>query len=313
MNGVNQKNYRIKPSLISRVARNLLIKPYARKAFDVERNSVEKMRRSFINMSKMSKLPRSTVIKKMVIGNLPAEYVIAQNVENKEQVILYFHGGGFFSGSCDTHRDLANRISQSSGVQVLLIEYGLSPENKYPTPNIDCLAAYRWLLSNGYLPEDIIIGGDSAGASLALMTLLSLRDTGVSLPKGAFMLSPWDPFIFDGESYISKAKLDPFNNLKNFQLSAAYYYDGSINKTPITPLTKEDFTGSPNLLIQVGGDEVILSDCIRISDRAKQNGVSVKLEVYNGMWHVFQTMSFTPEAKKSLDSIGKFINTVLKE
>lgn len=110
----------------------------------------------------------------------------ACETESEPKVILYFHGGGFTAGSCYYYRDLASRISQASGVKVLLVEYRLAPEHPYPAANEDCLFAYRWLLENGYSAQQVIIGGDSVGGSLALMTLLSLRDHAETLPAGLF-------------------------------------------------------------------------------------------------------------------------------
>lgn len=100
-----------------------------------------------------------------------------QPADNK--VILYFHGGGFVSDSSEIYRDLAARLSEAAGgITVLTVEYRLAPEFCYPAANEDCLAAYHWLLERGVHAGNIILCGDSIGATLALMTLITLREQG---------------------------------------------------------------------------------------------------------------------------------------
>ena len=281
------------------------------KMFDVEKYTVEQIRQTWTAMAKQVDLHPGTTVDKVIIANLPAEWVKAANVpEGNEQMILYFHGGGFTFGSCDTHRNLATIISEASGVRVLLVEYRLAPEHKYPAANDDCLAVYRWLIENGVSAKNIVIGGDSAGGGLTLMTLLSLRNAGDPLPAAAFILSPFglDLINFDGESYISRAELDPVCSLKGCQISANYYIDSLTIKPPILSLINQNLSGLPSLLIQVGDHEVLLSDSTRFAERAREAGVDVKLEVWDNMWHVFQAFAaFVPEAKQAIDNIGTFV------
>lgn len=151
-------------------------------------------------------------VKPVRINQLSGEWVAVpgMNPEEGGKAILYIHGGGFISGTCEIYRDLAARISAASGVPVLTFEYRLAPEHRYPAANEDCLSAYRWLIAEGYPPDGIIFGGDSVGASLALMSLISIRDEGGALPAGAFLLSPHCDLVhLDGESYESRANADP--------------------------------------------------------------------------------------------------------
>jgi len=281
------------------------------KIFDYEKYTVEQMRQEFTAMNKKVKLPHGTTVDKVVIADyLPAEWVKAANVpEEKEQVILYFHGGGFTIGSCDTHRNLAALISGAGGVRVLVVEYRLAPEHKYPAANEDCLAAYRWLIENGVSAKNIVIGGDSAGGTLTLMTLLSLRDAGDPLPAAAFMLSPVGDLInFDGESYTSRAELDPMCSLKSSQIIADYFIGPLTVKPPILSPIRQNLGGLPSLLIQVGDHEVLLSDSTRLAERAKEAGVDVTLEVWDNMWHGFQALAaILPEAEQAMNNIGEFI------
>ncbi|WP_040949114.1 alpha/beta hydrolase [Gorillibacterium massiliense] len=228
-----------------------------------------------------------------------------------KQVLLYYHGGGFIAGTSRDYRDLASRLALTSGVKVLTADYRLAPEHPYPAANEDALSAYRWLLNQGYAPENIVLGGDSIGASLALMTLLALRDNGEPLPAGAFLLSPHSDLVhLDGESYKSNAALDPTGSLEgNRRILDAYLREQAADEpypAVLSPL-RQDLNGLPPLLIQVGDQEVLLSDATRLAERAQEAGVAVTLEVWEEMWCVFQMLaSFLPEARQALENVGKF-------
>jgi len=275
--------------------------------------SVEVQRKALDAAAKMGKLPPGGTFKKISLGSIPAEWVTTPNVpEGKKSVILYFHGGGFYEGSCETYRTFAGQLSLASGTRVLTVDYRLAPEHKYPAANEDCLGSYRWLLKNGVPSKEIIIGGDSAGGTLTLMTLLSLRDSGDPLPSAAFTLSAVTDYIdFDGESYVSRAKMDPYkSSVAEVKPDMDRYLDPSKQKeTPsiLSPL-KQDLRGLPPLLLQVGDHEILLSDSVRFAERAKKAGVDITLEIYPNMFHVFQLAFFLmPESKKAIINIGSFI------
>lgn len=273
--------------------------------FDPERTSIEQMRRESSKKAKMLPILRGTSVTKITIGQLNAEWVTAKNViDDRKRAILFFHSGGTM-GSCDTHRDLAARISKSSGTPVLVLEYRLAPEHKYPAANEDCLSAYCWLIEQGFDPMNIVVGGDSWGSALALMTLLSLRDSGLPLPVAAFLLSPWDNMRFNADSYQTRAQIDPYCSLMGFQTTANHYFG---HEYPHPSLIEQSLEGLPPFLIHVGGDEVIFDDAVYLAERAQEAGVEVQFEVWKDMWHVFHTMAFMmPEAKRAIESIGVFI------
>jgi len=297
------------PSIGSRITR-LLVKYYLAPKFAPDR-SIEEQRRALCSVSKLARLPRGTSVERVSLGTIPAEWVRAPSVpEGEGAVILYFHGGGFFIGSCETHRELVTRISKASNVRILQIEYRLAPEHKFPAANEDCLTAYRYLIDQGISPKSIVLGGDSAGGCLTIMTLLSLRDAGDPLPAAAFMLSPvGDCVHYDGESYQSRAELDPWLNQEGLELTMGYYHDDVEEKPPILSPIRQDLGGLPPLLIQVGDDEILLSDSIRMAERAKEAGVDVILEKWDYMWHVFQSFAVTvPEGRRAIKNIGAFVH-----
>lgn len=291
------------------------IKKHLRQTFDFANRSVEEIRAG--EAAALAALPRSGDIltEETAVGAMHAEWVDGTaGMGTDAGVILIFHGGAFISGSCGTHRELAGRISRESGVRALIVEYRLAPEHTYPAANEDCLFAYRWLLGQGYAPEQIVLGGDSVGGTLALMTLLAIRDSGLARPAGAFLLSPHTDLIrFDSETYTTHAELDPTGSLQGSQLCGEYYA-GGLHPRPadLSPL-HSDLSGLPGLLIQVGDQEVLLGECIRFAEKARLAGTPVELEVWEHMWCVFQQLAaILPEGAEAIRHIGGFVRRTLQ-
>lgn len=294
------------------------IKAYLQQTSNNKGKPIDQIRRDMDVAA--SKLPKLSNVKTegVVIGKLRGEWVRAKEpvpLESRNKAILYFHGGGFVSGTCVFYRDLAARISLACGVRVLTLEYRLAPEHLYPAANEDCLSAYYWLLANGFSAADIVIGGDSVGASLALMTLISLRDVGVKLPAGVFLLSPHTDLVhLDGESYMSRAELDPMGSLQmNLRILEDYVGNGSGDQPVLLSPLRMDLKGLPGMYIQVGDHEVLLSDAVRLAEIARDTGIDVTLEVWENMWSVFQFMAgLLPEAQQAIMNIGDYVRNALK-
>jgi len=308
---IDTTNFR--PSFRSHLAR-LTVKYYLAPAYSGS-STVNQTRGALRKISRLAWLPWGTKVKEVQMSGVKGELVRSSRVSNRsEKIILYLHGGGFFSGSPATHRELAARISKASGLSVLVPDYRLAPEHKYPAANEDCLKVYRWLLRNGYSPRHIVIGGDSAGGCLTLMTLLSVRDAGEPMPAAAFLLSPLtDAVQFDGESMKTRANMDPW-----FQPEALAkhieHYIGDIEPVPaILSPARQNLAGLPPMLIQVGEEEILLSDSKRLAKRAREAGVVVTLEVWDHMWHVFQAFGvIMPESRLATNHIGTFIKSHIR-
>jgi len=303
----------IKPSMGSRLARITAVN-YLAGNFSLD-STPEDTRASMLRLNKFKKLPRGTFVERTEVKGMAAEWVRAPNVPESKKVVLYLHGGGFYSGSCDTHRDLAVRISGAGNIPVFMPEYRLAPENQYPAANEDCLNSYLWLLEQGYKPSQIAIGGDSAGGCLTLMTLISIRDQGHPLPGAAFLLSPLtDAINFDGESYQTRAGADPWFKPEVIPSHIERYTKNLTEKPPILSPLNNNLEGLPPMLIQVGRDEILLSDSTRLAERAKDAGVDAALEVWDDMWHVFQAFAvIVPESRQAIANIGDFLQARLSE
>jgi acetyl esterase/lipase len=172
----------------------------------------------------------------------------------------------------------------------------------------DALAAYRWLLKGSVQTKQIVVAGDSAGGGLTLSLLLSLREKGLPLPAAAVCLSPWTDLTSSGESWETNARID-FMLEKTSTVKAAKLYLGDANpRSPLASPLYADPTGLPSLLIQVGSEEVLLSDSTLFAEKARAAGVDVTLENWKGMQHVWQyTASMLPEARQAVARIGEFV------
>ncbi|MBB6673075.1 alpha/beta hydrolase [Cohnella nanjingensis] len=298
----------------------LAIKNHLRQRSSYESQSVEELRQGMEEAA--NRLPRQEDIRirEASIGALGGEWIIPDLSGDipSDQVILYFHGGGFVAGSCATYRDLVSRIATAAGIPALIVAYRLAPEHPYPAANEDCLFAYRWLLANGYDAGRIVLGGDSVGASLALMTLLSLRDGGEPLPAGAFLISPHTDLVhLDGASYESRSALDPTGSREGSGRILRDYLGPRYREAADLPLLsplRMNLDRLPPLFLQVGDQEVLLSDAERFADRAREAGVQVELEVWEDLWSVFHYLAYMlPEARSAIANLGAFARSRLGE
>jgi acetyl esterase/lipase len=212
-------------------------------------------------------------------------------------------------GSPATHRELSARISAAAGFRVLSLDFRLAPEHPFPAALEDTLAAYRWLLTEGYAPGQIAVGGESSGGGLALQALLAMNEEGLPLPAAAFFLSPVTDWVdLDGESYTSRANRDPLLSRPQCEFTAALYAGDHPAATPLLKPREMDLSGLPPMWVQAGDDEILLSDSQDLARRAGEDGVEVSFKAWPGMWHVFQGAArFVPEARRSLEELGGFL------
>jgi monoterpene epsilon-lactone hydrolase len=204
-----------------------------------------------------------------------------------DAVVIWLHGGGYAIGSPHSYRRLAADLSSGANVSVLLPDYRLAPEHPLPAAIDDAVAIYRWVLQNGTSPQQIVIGGDSAGGGLTVATLLALRDQQLPLPAGAVLQSPWADLTLSSSSWDSRRSLDPLVGEDNAPAMAHAYLNGVDAKTPLASPVFADLRGLPPLLILVGDHEVLLDDSIALAANAHDAGVEVALEVFDELHHVW--------------------------
>ena len=240
-------------------------------------------------------------------GGVPAAWIGDATLPT-DRVILFLHGGGFRMGSIASHRDLCFRIAKATGCRALSLAYRLAPEHPFPCALDDALAAYLWLLAEGYAASTIVIAGDSAGGGLAISLMAALRERAIALPAAAALLSPWVDMTASGDSYQTRAAVDPVHQRAMVRILSKIYLAGADPSDPRASPLLADLAGLPPLLIQAGDHETILDDATRLAARARDFGVVVTLEIYPGMIHVFQMYADDlPDARTAITTIGSFL------
>jgi monoterpene epsilon-lactone hydrolase len=271
-----------------------------------ENFSVNKFRENIDKASIRVKLPKNISSQKVSVEGLNAEWIIPENPQ-KDKVLLYIHGGGFISGSCLTHRMHVAKFASNCQLKSLVFDYRLAPEYPFPAALDDCVIAYKWLLNQGVEACNIIVGGDSAGATLTLSLLLALKKNNIKQPKAAFSISPVTDLRCKADSFKYNAKNDvaPMNS---WSVWTNLYIADNDPTNPLLSPQFGNFKDIPPLYICVGTHEIHFDDCIRLSEIAIKSGVDVTLRTWNKMIHAFPLLSpLFPEAKKALQEICEFV------
>lgn len=242
------------------------------------------------------------------IGSMQAEWIIPLANPDDNRVLLYFHGGGFATGSYITHRPHVSQLVMHSKIRALVINYRLAPEDKYPAALDDALMAYQWLLNKQYQPGRIAFGGDSAGGGLVVSTLLYLRDHQVPLPKCAICMSPWLDLTLSGASYADREAEDVMLVREAFPFWVHNYIGEADARSPyISPLFG-DLRQLPPVYIQVGTAEMLYDDSLSFAKRAEEAGSPVTLDVFPGYFHVFQAFfRLLSMARRANEKIAAFL------
>ena len=223
--------------------------------------------------------------------------------------VLYLHGGAYISGSPAHYRHFLWRIAETLKAGVWALEYRLAPEYPFPAALDDAVAGYNWLADKTADKRQLFVMGDSAGAGLALGLLLSLRDRGGPLPGAAVALSPWTDLALTGQSLIANAAADPMLNADHLPQLVRLYLAGADPRTPYASPLYGDPAGLPPVLIQVGSDEILRDDAIRMAQNLQRYNPRSRLEIWPRMPHAWQLfVPVLPEARRAIVNIGDFIS-----
>jgi acetyl esterase/lipase len=277
----------------------------------VEKPDIEKYRQSQDYIGAILSSARDIVYKEVNIEGMYGEWVGVSRAHMKKYVILHCHGGGYSTGSCLYARTLTSKLAASTSMDVLCFNYRLAPEHPYPAAPEDAMKAWNYLMLLGYGARDVILTGDSAGGNLALSLMLRLKQEGRLLPRGLVLMSPWTDLTSSGESFLEKAELDPvLTNAYIDSMIKAYAPGEELTDPRISPLFG-DFTGFPPVYIQVGENEILLSDSARLHQAFVEANVPVRMDIFPGMWHVFQ-MSPMKAARTAMDKNAEFIYDICR-
>ena len=255
-------------------------------------------------------LPKDANIEPIMIGSIPAEWQTTPGV-TEDTVILYFHGGAFYTCSPKTHRRMTLHIGRAASMKVLSVDYRLAPEHPFPAALEDCYQAYNWLIGQGYDPSKIVIAGDSAGGYLVLSTLLKLRDERMQLPAAGVCIAPVTDLTASHNSIFDNVKTDPLiAPLGIYWVLEMFLGNADPNDKAVSPLFAE-LDGLPPLLFHVSKIEMLYSDSERFVEKARTAGINVQYSEWDDMTHVFHWYDI-PEAKDAIEEIGSFVKEKVK-
>lgn len=276
--------------------------------------TIDEARAGFRAMQRVIPRPPRDVRTTPVDAGGVAGDMVEAPASRADRHVLYLHGGGYRLGSPAMYRHFTWRLAAATRARLLIIALRLAPEHPFPAALEDAVAAYRWLLANGADPRRLAVIGESAGGGLALALLLKLRDEKLPLPAVCVAMSPWTDLALTGASLAQNAKADPMLNADDFPAYAAGYLAGADPRNPYASPLYGDPSGLPSTLIQVGSDEILRDDAVRMADKMRAAQCQVTLEVWPRMPHVWQLMvPFLPEARAALDRIGAFVESALAD
>ncbi len=245
------------------------------------------------------------------LASVPVEWV-DHGPGQAGAVLLYLHGGAYVLGSPRTHRAITTRFARDAGVRVAALDYRLAPEHPFPAALDDALAAYCALLDAGLPASRLAVAGDSAGGGLTLALALALKARGLPQPAALVCISPWTDLSLGGESITAAAAREVVLSAPLLKTSAARYAGGQALNMPLISPAFGDLSGLPPLLIQVGGQEILLSDALNLHVAARAAGLDASLQQWSQCWHVFHLHAgLMPEANQAIALAAAFVGSKL--
>jgi epsilon-lactone hydrolase len=255
--------------------------------------------------------PDIRVERTLVASGVPGEWTWTAAADST-RAVLYLHGGGYMFGSILSHRHLVAEIGRLSDSRTLAIDYRRSPENPFPAAVDDAMASYRFLLNEGYEPHRIALAGDSAGGGLIVSTLVAIKEASLPQPACGWLISPWVDMEASGETFVSRANADPIVKREMIVNFAQAYLNGADPRSPLASPLYSNLRGIAPLLIQVGASEVLLDDSLKLARAAGAADVSVRLEIWPEMihiWHVFHRI--LADGRKAVQAGAKFLREAM--
>ncbi|AEF40865.1 Alpha/beta hydrolase fold-3 domain protein [Hoyosella subflava DQS3-9A1] len=251
---------------------------------------------------------RGTRVEQVRSGAVRGEWVRGPGVTQSDRAIFYIHGSGYVVCSARTHRGIASRLSQASGAPVFTVDYRLAPEHPFPAAAQDIETAYRWLLGQGYVSDQIVVAGDSAGGHLAVDLFIENARTQTPQPSAAVLFSPLMDLSLSLAEAKERTRRDPMISAENARKLVSLYTGRHPADHPRLKLGLAAGTALPPLLVQAGGEEMLSADAEYLRALVTQAGGSCELEIWPGQMHVFQALPrLVPEARPALRRAGQFI------
>lgn len=255
--------------------------------------------------------PRGVDYVEREIAGAPALWVEPHNAK-PDRALLHIHGGGFVGGSLYTHRKLVGHLAKAAGIRALVVSYPRTPEHQHPAQLLATSSAYQGLLDSGFDPKHVVIGADSAAATLALATVLQARDRGEGMPAAMYLISPWVDMTVSNPSFELNASRDAYFHRDVVKGLAAMFLGDTDPRDPLASPAFAELAGLPPMYIQVGGDETLLDDARNLALRAEKAGVHATIDVFDGQQHTFQMAAGrAPEADDAIARFAAWVKPML--
>ena len=246
-------------------------------------------------------------LERVDLGGVPGEFSLAPS-SDASRVLMFFHGGGYCSGSIVSHRRMVTEAGRAARMRTLAVEYRLAPEHPFPAAHDDALAAWRYLRALGVAADSIAVGGDSAGGNLTIALINRLRGAGEPQPACAWLASPWTDLTMSGATLTAKDTIDPLIHKGYLEELAAAYAGTADRRDPLISPLFADLRGFPPMLIQVGSAETLLDDATRLAAAAGAADVAVTLEVWPHMIHAWPMWNAKlADGRRALAQAGEFV------
>lgn len=227
---------------------------------------------------------------------------------NFKYLIVYLHGGGFVNGLSAMHINYAGCLSKGCAAKVILVDYSLSPEVKYPTALNEVCRVWQAILDEAVDFSKIVLMGDSAGASLAISTMLKNRDNNIQQPACAILFSPSVDATLSEASYIYNDANDFILGRDIMEFFIGAYVADEQRHEPFVSSLRANLSKLPPFLLQVGSEEVLLDECREFVDNAKRVGVKADIKISDGLWHNYHLLADkAPESRDSIKTVVDYI------
>jgi len=260
---------------------------------------VPEERKTFESMGKICQPVPGVNVATREVGGVSCDIVTPKDHERR---IVYFHGGAFCLGAPSGYRSWLTHLASATKAELVVPDYRLAPEHPFPAAPDDAFAVWQAANAN-------VMMGDSAGANLTLVTTLRAGSEGGKAPESIVLISPWIDLDHTGETLKTNAEKDPLVREGDSRAHAALYFGKVSPRDPrVSPLFA-DLKGLPRTYVQVGKDEALLDDARRFESRAREAGVDVKTDFFDGVFHVWHFFAgVAPESDDAIARIATFLD-----
>ncbi len=269
------------------------------------------IRDAYAKMLGQNQPPAGVRFEAVDMGGVPATLVTPDELKT-DAVLMYIHGGAYIVGRPDGYHGIGGNYAKMLGARVYMPDYRLAPEHQFPAPIDDTLRAYEWLLEQNIAASKIAFAGESAGGAMVVSVMVAAKSKGLPLPAVGSSISPWANLEHTGVSMSNREGLDPLNSKPVLDILARAFLGDTLANHPLASPVFADVTGLPPILVQIGENELMLSDALRLANHLADNRVRVNLEVWPGMfhaWHFYAGM--LAEGQQALESSVRFIEAGL--